>query len=131
MELAIPADLSIPAFLRLTREQRRAGWEAWVRQHGYSNPWLDQGTGKRDWRRPQSLTDEEWAYWCDVEARKAAAKRAEDEPRFEAMRAKAKADREERAALREAVAAVTKRKRQTPIANTQKRKVERRRRRKA
>lgn len=100
--------LDIPAFLRFTREERRAGWERWLASRGgkFTDPWRDgAGAAKRDWRRPQSLTDEEWAYWCDVEARKAAAKREADEPRFEAMRAKAKEDREARASVRAAVRA--------------------------
>lgn len=101
-------DLTIPAFLRLTAEQRREGWERWLASRGgrYTDPWRDGGEGvKRDWTRPRSLTDEEWAYWQDVEARKAEAKREADQPRFEAMRAKAKEDWEARAAVREAVRA--------------------------
>jgi hypothetical protein len=98
-------DLSIPAFLRLTREQRHAGWERWLKRNGgYTNPWLDSGA-KRDWRRPQSLTDEEWAYWQGLEQAKAEAKRIADEPRFEAMRAKAKEERDAKATVKAAVCA--------------------------
>lgn len=107
-------DLSIPAFLRLTREQRRQGWERWLAARGgrYTDPRGDgasraSGESKRDWRKPQSLSDEEWAYWLDIEARKAAAKLAADQPRFEAMRLKAKQERDEIAAVREQVRATT------------------------
>jgi hypothetical protein len=103
--LHIPDDLSIPAFLRLTREERHAGWERWLKRNGgYTNPWLDSGA-KRDWRRPQSLTDEEWAYWQGLEQAKAEAKRIADEPRFEAMRAKAKEERDAKATVKAAVCA--------------------------
>lgn len=106
---ADPDGLSLPDFLRINAEERRKGWERFLASRGgrYTDPWRDGGEGvqKRDWTRPRSLTDEEWAYWQDIEARKADAKREADQPRFEAMRAKAKEDKEARAAVREAVRA--------------------------
>jgi uncharacterized protein YbaA (DUF1428 family) len=79
-------DLDIPAFLRVT--QRRP-WKEVV------FAWDDRKQPKRDWRRPKSMTDEEWAEWQEIEERKAAVQRALDEPRFQAMREKAAREREE------------------------------------
>jgi hypothetical protein len=93
--------LDIPAFLRVTAKR----------------PWKEvkpiaEAVGKsmkRDWRRPKSMTDEEWAEWREIEERKAAVQRALDEPRFQAMRAKQAAEKAEINAVKAAAKKAHKR----------------------
>jgi|SRR5213595_3943805 hypothetical protein len=81
-------DLDIPAFLKLTAEQRRA---AWARQPAKPIPAFSR-----------EITDTERAYRASIEAQKAE-RRAADELRFRAMRAKAAAEKAERHAVKQAV----------------------------
>jgi hypothetical protein len=78
--------LDIPAFLRVTAPRP---WKEVTFTSTNNTP------AKRDWRRPKSMTDEEWAEWQEREERRAAVQRALDEPRFQAMREKAAAEKAE------------------------------------
>jgi hypothetical protein len=80
-------DDGIPAFLKLSPEQRAA---AWLRNPPREAPALGQ------------MTETERAYRASLEAEKAA-KRAADAIRFKVLRAKAAAQKAERQAIKQSV----------------------------
>jgi len=81
-------DLDIPAFLRIPQEVRAAAWKR-------NPPKAAQSFSGRE------LTETERAYRASKEYDKAL-RRERDRPRFEAMRAKAAADKAELAAVKQA-----------------------------
>jgi hypothetical protein len=85
--------LSIPEFLKIPAEDRRRAWER--------HPPRPMPAFGRD------VTETERAYRASIE-RERAARRAVDEVRFQAMRAKAAAEKAEREAIKQAVEKETK-----------------------
>src|SRR5262245_65261623 len=80
--------LDVPTFLKISAADRRRAWE---RHPSKPTPALGR-----------EMTETERAYRASIE-RERAAKRAADEVRFQAMRAKAATEKAEREAVRQAV----------------------------
>ena len=81
-------DLDVPTFLKISAADRRRAWE---RQPSKPMPAFGR-----------ELSETERAYRASIE-RERAAKRAADEIRFEAMRAKAAAEKAEHQAVEQAI----------------------------
>src|SRR5262245_27797357 len=84
--------LDIPAFLKISARRRKQAWLKFDARHpSKSTPAFSR-----------EMTETEHLYRASIERDKAA-KRAADEVRFQAMRAKAAAEKAERQAVRQAV----------------------------
>jgi hypothetical protein len=79
-------DLTIPAFLRITQKRAPDKWRA---------PAASLTEAKRDWRRPKSMTDEEWQQLQAREAEEAERKKREGLARLAEYKERARLEREE------------------------------------
>jgi hypothetical protein len=84
--------LNIPEFLKISAERRKQAWLEFDARH----------SSKPTPAFSREMTETERLYRASIEREKAA-KRAADEIRFQAMRAKAAAEKAEREAVRQAV----------------------------
>jgi hypothetical protein len=102
-------DDGIPACLKLTAAERRAGWAHFREKPlpGVKNGYREDNAPGSVARRlgfPENPADAQArADLAALEDREKALARAADEPRFEAMRQKAREDKEAREAIKQAV----------------------------